>query len=429
MWRSRLACGLLGLAAACGESSSHRQSVRSGGSGGDAGLAGGTSSAGSTASSGASSVGAGTSAGGGAGGSMVSGAGSSGAGKAGDLGAAGAGTPPVLTELEVAGYDRVEVRAISADGTYVIGKAWSSAGGVVRGVRWEDDAPTLLETKDGWTGVYPSGISADGSVVAGTVQTAVEDHAFVWRGTTVDFLQGLEGLSFGSDAFALSGDGKAVLGRVNDENNQVYGAGWFDGSLRMLPVPTGFELDMALATSFDATESIGRGNVMGTDGVVRWFEDDVGNISAELFSDAFVGLAAVSEDGRWVIGDKGSGTGSVFRGAITGSDIEEIPVSDGRDAQCQAVATNEDGSVIVGNCILFNGGIVFQGFLWSEKDGAVTLDAVLEKLDIDRSAYTACPIVDISADGSTLLLNCTRSNGDLGTLGFGARLRLAGAFN
>ena len=427
MWWSRLGWGLVGLAAACGESTSHRQSARSGGSGGDAGLAG---SAGSTASSGAG--GAGTSAVGGAAGSRVTTAGSSGtpAGDGGEPGAAGAGEPAVLTELEVSGYDRVEVQAISADGTYVTGKAWSSAGGgVVRGVRWKDAAPTLLETKDGWTGVYPAGISADGSVVAGTVHTQVENHAFVWTGTTVDLLQGLVGLSLGSDAFALSGDGKVVLGRVNDENNQVYGAGWFDGSLTMLPVPSGFELNIALAASFDASVSIGRGENGTADGVVRWLRDDAGNLSAERFSDDYVGLVAVSDDGRWVVGAKGTGSGSVFRGAATGSGIEEITVSATPEAQCEVAATNEDGSIIVGTCVVFDGALAFQGFLWSETHGAVTLDTVLEKLGLDRSVYGSCTIVDISADSSTLLMNCTRSNGDLGTLGFGARLRLAGAFD
>ena len=432
VWWSRLAWSLLGLAVACGESS-HGSGTKSGGPAGDAASAGTgganpTSGAGGTAGSGASSGAVGASALGGAAGASVAGTGSRGAaqsGGGGDLGAAGAEEEPVRTELGVDGYERVEMIAISDDGTYVVGNVTGAGdAALARGVRWKDTVPTLLEPQEGWREVYPQAISADGSLVVGRLFTASDSYGFTWNGTTAGLLQGLEGLSFGSDALAVSGDGKLVLGSVRDENLQGYAAAWRDGSLELLPQPTGFERLNPVATSFDGTESVGTGEEQGAPVSVRWVRDGSGGVVAQAIDDV-VEVDDVSGDGRWFVGIDASG---MFRRETTGSTTEPIPpLDDPSFVDCRPAATNATGSIVVGNCQASFPGGSGRGFLWSEKRGTVTVDSVFDTLGI--SVYPWCAIVDVSADSSTLLLTCSENN-DMGrSISLGVRLRLAGAFD
>jgi len=216
-----------------------------------------------------------------------------------------------------------------------------------------------------------------------------------------------------------------VLGRVYDENLQFYGAAWFDGLLVMLPSPSGFELNAATATSFDGTESIENGYVQGVEASVRWTAEDAESVSVELIEQEPVDVADVSGDGRWVIGTGASG---MFRSSTEGASADLLPAIDEPNADCRVVATTGDGAVVVGNCSVYTGWFATRPFLWTEQGGTVTLDSVFDKLGVDASIYVSCSMVDIAADSSALILNCTRSD-DAGAVQVGARLRLAGAFD
>jgi probable HAF family extracellular repeat protein len=104
-------------------------------------------------------------------------------------------------------------RAVSADGTTIVGRGqtsvgseafrWTAAGGMV-GIGDLPGGPTLSEA---------FGVSADGTVVVGESSSAAGDQAFRWtmEGGMVG-LGDLPGGHFESAAYATSADGSVVVG-------------------------------------------------------------------------------------------------------------------------------------------------------------------------------------------------------------------------
>jgi len=123
-------------------------------------------------------------------------------------------------------------RATSADGAVVAGYTANQA------FRWEAESGlTLLEGPDGETQSYALAVSADGSLVVGTVITADGSHATRWNPDESAELLPVPDGATASEALALSDDGSIIVGTVwlGDETQAI---AWTDAGFELLEGPT-----------------------------------------------------------------------------------------------------------------------------------------------------------------------------------------------
>ena len=168
--------------------------------------------------------------------------------------------------------------AVSDDGSVVVGS--QNLGSGPESFRWEDGEVTYLGDLGG--GPFTSQaecVSADGSVIAGSVTTAdAPNEAFRWENgvmTGLGFLPGSGTLD--SKAEGISGDGAVIVGRSDDD----FGATAFiwdvENGMRSLQDIlendygldlTGWTLREAHGTSYDGLTIVGQG--VGPNGSEAW---------------------------------------------------------------------------------------------------------------------------------------------------------------
>ena len=306
-------------------------------------------------------------------------------------------TQPQAAPFQIIGPTGAEVRAVSEDGTTIVGTAssigfrWSEANGfqAIPGTREavgvSADGSTIavtvidggLEKAGVWTeatGVQlidPVPDSAacdaffgasydvsDGAVVVGQAWvTACKTHAFRWDagGGSVDLGTSVVGRS--STATGVSGDGQRVVGWQDAESGYRQGARW-DGLTQTLfwDIAAGVDVmvGMARAATYDGSVVVGRGAADG--GAWRW----------------------------------------------TGGDyVESIGALPGFSGNTFAWDISEDGGVIVGGGLL---GPARDAFIWTEILGILKLDnylvsiGVLDAVGLDLGLATG-----ISADGTVIV--------------------------
>lgn len=195
------------------------------------------------------------------------------------------------------------------------------------------------------------GISADGSVVVGTSESALGKEAFYWtQDTGVVGLGDLPGGDFDSGASMVSGDGSVIVGRAS--------------------TASGYE-------TFRWT--IGTGMV------------GLGNLGAA--AEYSVSVRAMSDDGLTLVGSRKSAfVTEAFRYTEAGGMIG-LGVLPEDDFEGAAFATSADGSVIAGTLSYLepgNGYKTNRVFRWTEATGMVNL--------LSNSVVSG-----ISADGSTIV--------------------------
>jgi uncharacterized membrane protein len=330
-----------------------------------------------------------------------------------------------LTELHGDNtYPSASVYAISGDGTYVSGSL--TDGSVLRGVRWQDDAPTLFETPSDWMYVSGQSITEDGSKVLGLANDAAYAFGFTWDGTDARVLPGLDpGMQSNSNATgtAISGDGHVVVGLATAANNARGPVRWTDDTIEALLLPTDFGSASPSSVNRDGSVIVGTGQVFLTSGV-RWTDEAV-----ESYGMDSVSVHDVSADGRFIVGsestvdvDTGARPMRAVRYGPNGA--EYLPDPDGRGWNCDALAVSGDGSIVIGTCTEPVGNVIHPyPFLFNPERGSVTLESVLEAAGIDINAYDNFRLVDISSDGSTLLAGFWRDSVEAGL-----RVKIAGAF-
>jgi probable HAF family extracellular repeat protein len=263
----------------------------------------------------------------------------------------------------------------------------------------------ITDTEWSWcANIYPSGVSADGSVVVGLHVNECLDfirQAFRWTQSTG--VQLLPPDDDSSEANAISWDGSVVVGEVGDFVGQaarwtstgvrVFGP-WdslaravsADGSVIVGSVGgraarwtgSGYTLigpQNSVATGVSADGSVVVGYLWGSDlneYAFRWTQND----GLVIIGSANTKATAVSADGSVVVG---SASGRAFLWT-QGSGMEYIPNG---GTPCGISA---DGSVIVGT----------GAHLWTRGFGVLRLETVFENLLGDGSFYTASAI---SANG------------------------------
>jgi hypothetical protein len=296
-------------------------------------------------------------------------------------------------------------RAISADGSVVVGVAWNAEGHLVP-FRWTRADGMEPIAEDG----AAAAVSADGSVVVG-VRDWPADGVFRWtRALGAETI--VEPLASGDSlrVVAMSPDGAMLLGESywNDYTTGrlfVWEEGTGTRAIENLPGYT-------VCAVRDATFSAAHGFVAagGCHDDTRgqpfvWTAQDglvvLGPADALGGYEAF-NAAAVSTDGTAAVGDAlGDDESRVYRWTeANGLELIELP--DGYTDSNLAVGRtmSEDGSVVVGTM----NGIASHSFLWSASTGAIVLSPL--------AGHDTSVVAGVSADGS-VATGVSRS-GDVG---------------
>lgn len=277
--------------------------------------------------------------------------------------------------------------AVSRDGSVVVGSSsreafrWTAAGGM-QGLGF------------GGVGLYSassaSGVSADGSIIVGTLTGAgarLRPQAFRWTEAG-----GLEGLGFGSffytDARAVSGDGRVIVGGAGGEAFR-----WtVTEGMRGLGTVTGpaWHSAEAQAVSFDGSVIAGRGLV-----------------SSGMATQGFVWSA---EGGMLPLG---------FLSVVAPGNFFAPGASVQRYSDARAISA--DGGIIVGTSGLVSSPTMTSGvqrlaeaFRWSAAGGMQSIPAALRAAGVDLGATAlevATGITTTGPGGTNIILGYTGQTG------------------
>ena len=267
-----------------------------------------------------------------------------------------------ITDTEWSGCANIYPSGVSADGSVVVGLHENECLDFIRrAFRWTQSTGVQLLPPDDDSS-EANAISWDGSVVVGEVGYFV-GQAARWTSTGVQVFG-----PWSSSARAVSADGSVIVGAVGGRAARWAGSGYAQIGPRN-----------SVATGVSADGSVVVGYLVGSDlnkYAFRWTQND----GLVIIGSANTEATAVSADGSVVVGSAGA------RGAflwVQGSGIEYIPNGGTLDG------ISADGSVIVGTGT--NG-----AYLWTRGFGMLRLETVFENLLGDGSFYTASAI---SANG------------------------------
>lgn len=293
--------------------------------------------------------------------------------------------------------------AISADGRTVVGFSSSevsiNTSGLGEAFVWTESAGMIGLgdlTSGGEVDSTATGVSSDGSVVAGISEPAGRAQAFTW--TTGSGMVGVDG--FGNDysrGLSLSDDGSTVVGYSKDtafawtETGGVVSIGVLAGARN--------PMSMALDVSGDGSVVVGRSNSSNTGygEAFRWTEETgivgIGDLpGGDFYSQA----NGVSADGNVIVGFSKGSPGNAFQAFrwTEETGMENISTIAGTSV---ANDVSDDGSIIVGR-------INSEAFVWDEVQGMRLLKDVFEAdLDMDISNWVLDDAISISADGTRIV--------------------------
>jgi uncharacterized membrane protein len=211
--------------------------------------------------------------------------------------------PPSLVTLPVfPGTTGSYANAVSADGMTVVGSVNSGGGGgdAVRWSRASDSAPWSIESVASNADV--SGVSADGSVVAGQ-----RSNGQVFRWTRAQGAIDVGNPGDNTRVHGMSADAGAIVGSF-EVSGVARAFRWTAaGGFQVLTMPDGSVGGIALATNNDGTVVVGKwGSAPGTYWrAFRWTQggasQDIGTVSG---ASTFYSIAnGVSLDGVTVVGE------------------------------------------------------------------------------------------------------------------------------
>jgi len=318
--------------------------------------------------------------------------------------------------LPAGGYSG-EARAISADGSTVVG-SYIDSGNNIAGFYWPG---TGTATNLGALG-SPSGattanaVSANGSVVVGTSNS----QAFRWTTggmTPVPLLSG--GLySYG---FGVSGDGAIVVGQSQNGAGWREAFYWINGAVSSVAMgtldsgPSIFAESSANAISANGQVIVGattsdmhpeRGEAF------RWTPAGgmvgLGTLNGTGFGTYSV-AKAVNADGSVIVGQSSSNTvinpifmssGEAFRWT-QGGGMVGLGALDPTDFESSALAVNADGSVVVGYAI--DQTFTYHAFRWKADTGMKSVQSLLAAAGVNVTGWNLEQANGVSADGNVIV--------------------------
>jgi uncharacterized membrane protein len=298
----------------------------------------------------------------------------------------GSCSTPVFTRLGASVYPR----AISADGTIVVGSSasastfrWTRATGFVQ-------LPTYMNANDCEIG----GISGNGTYVFGDCMDQMV--AVRWMGTNAPASLGLPGgFQYGS-VTAASTDASVMTGFVGSPSNGNYMGLWRNGAgPTFLNGPTGTNSPRGVAVSGDGSVIVGwaYGNSSGNSVGFRWTQAGGAVAIPFLSGDMYADAVDVSADGNKVVGT--SMSAPYLYDASTGVIAK---VNYPGDTIGYARAISGDGTTVAGNTT--------SGIWLSVNGGAPQLlGATLAALGVDLTGFSLTDIYDLSANGKVIIGN------------------------
>ena len=207
-----------------------------------------------------------------------------------------------------------------------------------------------------------------------------------------------------SSGWGMSGDGNILVGLGWVPACRAHGIAWSQ-STGMVDLGSTVvdRSSRANAANFDGSVIVGwQDGATGFRQAAVWV-NGVQSVITTPGGDPISEAAGVSADGTWVIGSGASTNGfNAWRwSSSTGlQNIGAAPVSGWRGA---STAISADGSVIVGFHRPFPGPATFgQGFIWTEADGMINLNTYVASQGVDTQGITLALPLAISADGRTI---------------------------
>ncbi|MEZ4701676.1 MAG: T9SS type A sorting domain-containing protein [Rhodothermales bacterium] len=237
-------------------------------------------------------------------------------------------------------FRRARVRAISGDGTVIVGQHTDTA---VNAIKWVQGEPSLLPSYEGHTNAIAYDVANDGSPIVGQGDVSFgTPHAVMWfNGGTIASDIHPPGWDR-SSAQAVSADGNVIVGWVERgaaPNVDRKPFRWENGTLSVLETP-GYAT--ATAVSGDGSVVIGYDSSIPAPAI--WTADDgwrnLITVSTEQQIDLqgftqFYPPTAISDDGLTIAGSgvNAAGFNEAYLLKLAGPSQEDLVVNDTRDLE------------------------------------------------------------------------------------------------
>jgi probable HAF family extracellular repeat protein len=319
-------------------------------------------------------------------------------------GAAHAGLPETfqgLGDLTHAGLGS-EARAVSGDGSVVIGSSTTPAG--QQAYYWTAATGMVgLATPTGQLWSWASGVSADGNWVVGYAGSSF-GLAADWEGVRWNIATGA------MDRFAVSGigvwakgisaDGAVVVGTAGDEAFRWTSAG---GLVGLGTLYESLPVSRSNAEAVSANGQVIVGDSVGIEGIgsyrdaFRWTEAE-GMTGLGTFS-----AVAASTNGSVIVGTISPGAASdweAYRWTEAGGIVPLGTFGPGHDSYAQGVSG--DGSRVVGYFEDAGDGPQ-HAYFWDAEHGMRSVQDTLEGLGFDLTGWTLTQAWGVSNEGPTIV--------------------------
>lgn len=324
-------------------------------------------------------------------------------------------------------FSGVTPTGISADGSAVLGvntqniAVWISGGTVhTLGVVQLQGAP------DPDVKSIAKGLSSDGSVVVGYSTDGSPDqfqHAFVW--TQSGGLVALPMLSDMSTANGVSADGTIIVGGSHyGSDSYITPIRWtIDGSggVATLHILDPGIVGEALGISADGSAITGV-VYAGADQmkhVFRWTDSDpvVRDLTPTLAAHFDAIPNGITSDGSVIIGNTMQRSyygdaNRAFRWTEATGTVDLGNLAAFPNTSTYAAAMSADGSVVVGTSSDGNDQ-TSHAFRWTEARGMVSIDDLLTGAGVDLGGHSLAAATGVSADGKTVVGDAATSSGDV----------------
>jgi probable HAF family extracellular repeat protein len=318
--------------------------------------------------------------------------------------------PRPATAATIEGIGVKSARAVSDDGTTVVGDQPGAPGTLNRPFRWRRDTGPVFFDGIG----FAHDVSADGAVVVGFGQpTGGNFGTYRWTPQT-----GMAVVRPGSAPFpnAISADGTTIASTSSEGGGGQFAFRWTAGGGNVsLSGPAGILHSYALAISEDGSVIAGGYETsLGRTQAYRWTQSS-GIVGVGILPGRTISYSAdIAGDGSVIVGYSESGGGSsaeAFRWtASTGMVGLGRLIGDDRSG---ATAVSDTGLVIGVSFSSSNPG-VSRDFIWDAAQGIRPLDVALTaEFGIDLAGWTNLQATDITADGTVLVGNGINPSGSL----------------